>query len=1198
MGDRNQITTPARKRRLQVSLLSLALCVTSCKAVFDYPADQRESGMSACSDGTDNDFDGRIDCDDAECDGFCPEEDSVRCEDGRDNDGDGLVDASDPRCWPLDGPETFRCASHPSTDFEEGFDGQLSSARWSVYGDRLSLGLPASRPDRPDGVVRFVADAAGGETVLVSKTLFEGDWGGFALRHRVRVERGGLLRVGLVPAVYAPAGKAPVQGAELSSMAIEVDARDAPSLTLLIDGQRVSAGDLGLGAWHELRLEAEDGDVVLVVDGEVRWARKRPSLGASRLVVWGASTQPDGGANGVQVDDLHLMLPGTQPCGVASPQIPFGAACPLDDSVLDENVGYAVSVAANASQGFCAVLTAGDVGQDTPVRARSWRSETGEAWARGGELPVGVDVVRVPGVGVARDLDEGVWRAAMVVRHSGSTTLRIAESKDCNGWEPGVQVAVLPDDAEAPSYLIPGVTSRHEVYFTRPAEPGSGPTLWRAVSSDGQSFTLQEAAVAILPADGGIHPPVALTRAGRRDVVISHPVSPATGIVGLGLWVAMDEDLSSWAPVAGGSLLATAGSAGGFDSEAILSGTVVWGEGHDFVLYGAEGEPVSSLHRSGSAGSVTAGTARLLPASGVAPPSTDPARRRCGDGACDGGETCDDCPVDCGVCDGDLILSDSLADAGLWRYVGLEGDGPSASHYHDGTSERLHVSAGMPGWLARQLDSPLLGDFELSFDVHWVAPESQDGEATCAAYVGLARSADSSDLDPPGIYARLDRQWACDERKPAFSPSVRLANRRLTSRSVEEAPTQSGFVCSGAVTGIPEAWHHVSLRRRSGEVSMHVTGGDGCGTLGPDATVAYPGPVDGFTDVLVGWGGKRGPQGWVVRCKDGSARMTVDNVVLRALPCPDGGESCTDPVTGQSVCVDVSESPEHCGGCFAPVGAVEACVDAEPVCAETTCTTPGSGLLSCADLTSSPNHCGSCGNVVGALESCGDGYPRAAMVQLPEGFAVDATEVTRAQYEAWLRTGPDVSDQGTVCAWNTSFEPTCFWPPAGDGDKPVVCVDWCDAKAYCGGVGKRLCGAVDGGPVPYGKTNTTAAQWFAACSSGGANTFAYGPAYEPSACNGVGNLPGGAPYNCAVMVPVGTLLSCQSPLPSYGGVFDMSGNVAEWIDSCSQETGEDDACRFAGGSTCAGEEEVKCGTLHAAPRGRTHTEVGFRCCSY
>jgi hypothetical protein len=54
-------------------------------------------GEFACDDGTDNDGDGDIDCDDADCASLqaCNES---SCDDGLDNEGDGLIDCDDPDC--------------------------------------------------------------------------------------------------------------------------------------------------------------------------------------------------------------------------------------------------------------------------------------------------------------------------------------------------------------------------------------------------------------------------------------------------------------------------------------------------------------------------------------------------------------------------------------------------------------------------------------------------------------------------------------------------------------------------------------------------------------------------------------------------------------------------------------------------------------------------------------------------------------------------------------------------------------------------------------------------------------------------------------------------------------------------------------------------------------------------------------------
>ncbi len=64
----------------------------------------KENTLAACADGDDNDGDGKIDCDDPECKQFmiCQEKvaenTEATCKDGLDNDGDGNIDCDDSEC--------------------------------------------------------------------------------------------------------------------------------------------------------------------------------------------------------------------------------------------------------------------------------------------------------------------------------------------------------------------------------------------------------------------------------------------------------------------------------------------------------------------------------------------------------------------------------------------------------------------------------------------------------------------------------------------------------------------------------------------------------------------------------------------------------------------------------------------------------------------------------------------------------------------------------------------------------------------------------------------------------------------------------------------------------------------------------------------------------------------------------------------
>ena len=226
----------------------------------------------------------------------------------------------------------------------------------------------------------------------------------------------------------------------------------------------------------------------------------------------------------------------------------------------------------------------------------------------------------------------------------------------------------------------------------------------------------------------------------------------------------------------------------------------------------------------------------------------------------------------------------------------------------------------------------------------------------------------------------------------------------------------------------------------------------------------------------------------------------------------------------------------------------------------------------------------------------GTGGP--AMVTTPAGFCMDTTEVTKSQYRAWLDNNPSPSGQPDACLWNTSFVPRTdydslgctsgSWPPAsGTLDHPVVCVDWCDAHAYCKGVGKRLCGKIGGGTGDYEPAASLESQWYVTCSKGGTQAFPYGDTFNGQACNG------GA-YGVGATVSVGTLSTCQS----YTGIYDLSGNVGEWEDSCDFHVGSDDFCRARGGSFgSASAGPLRCDHTNAARRDFVYDQQGFRCCA-
>ncbi len=228
-------------------------------------------------------------------------------------------------------------------------------------------------------------------------------------------------------------------------------------------------------------------------------------------------------------------------------------------------------------------------------------------------------------------------------------------------------------------------------------------------------------------------------------------------------------------------------------------------------------------------------------------------------------------------------------------------------------------------------------------------------------------------------------------------------------------------------------------------------------------------------------------------------------------------------------------------------------------------------------------------------------------------FVMDTYEITNAEYQAFLAAGPSLALAPMPdCAENHSFEPndpteigllpsdlpgiaeTCGnWKMFdADPDKPVACVDWCDASAYCAWAGKRLCGRFGG--ADYDVTNGEAAglhddpavsEWFAACSQDGANEYPYGAAYEAGRCN---DLAGGPEA-------VGSFPSCVGGFPD---LFDLSGNVDEWDNACTDYNNPEyeQNCLARGGPNYGSAADLRCANFRDTRRYNQSDGIGFRCC--
>ena len=199
--------------------------------------------------------------------------------------------------------------------------------------------------------------------------------------------------------------------------------------------------------------------------------------------------------------------------------------------------------------------------------------------------------------------------------------------------------------------------------------------------------------------------------------------------------------------------------------------------------------------------------------------------------------------------------------------------------------------------------------------------------------------------------------------------------------------------------------------------------------------------------------------------------------------------------------------------------------------------------------------------------------PRMVRVRTPDGdsYYIDSTEVTQSQYQAFLTDISTVDFQPELpafCKENESYSPPLRpeGEPAGGvkycpdnvflpdttPNLPMVCVDWCDAQAYCKWAGKRLCGRVGGGAndVSAALSDANKDEWYNACSNGGKTKYPYGDMFDRNRCNTSESKTGFDADGKSVLANAGSKMGCNGTTPPFNQIFDMSANVEEWEDAC------------------------------------------------
>ncbi|MDP5055876.1 MAG: SUMF1/EgtB/PvdO family nonheme iron enzyme [Marinomonas hwangdonensis] len=162
--------------------------------------------------------------------------------------------------------------------------------------------------------------------------------------------------------------------------------------------------------------------------------------------------------------------------------------------------------------------------------------------------------------------------------------------------------------------------------------------------------------------------------------------------------------------------------------------------------------------------------------------------------------------------------------------------------------------------------------------------------------------------------------------------------------------------------------------------------------------------------------------------------------------------------------------------------------------------------------------------IMGDQNNLGDDNEKPAHeVDIPSGFYISKYEVTFDQYDKFAK------------ATGRESPPDNGW---GRGQRPVINVSWYDAKAYTNWVSEQ---------TDQEYRLPTEIEWEYSARADSNTAFWYGNTVKPgySVCDSCGSQ-----WDGISTAPVGSQAS--NPL----GLFDMHGNVAEWVEDCYHDSYE------------------------------------------